>query len=110
MIPMIGLIENARSIAKTFNTLNKDPAKKSDEAGSFGSWAGNRAASVDLTFFRFLRECGIASKPEAHHHPPVCGICASSIPATARPFIAPARSALTSSNTLGSLKCELVHL
>ena len=31
-------------------------------------------------------------------------MCASSIPATARPFIAPTSSPLTSSNTLGSLK------
>src|SRR5581483_5677555 len=37
------------------------------------------------------------------YHPLVCSICASSIAETARPFIAPVRSSLTSSNTLGSL-------
>jgi hypothetical protein len=37
------------------------------------------------------------------YHPLVCSIWASSSAATARPFIAPVRSSLTSSNTLGSL-------
>src|SRR4029077_551115 len=36
------------------------------------------------------------------YHPRVCSMWASSNPATASPFIAPARSSLTSSNTLGS--------
>jgi hypothetical protein len=39
---------------------------------------------------------------ESAHQPRVCSMCASSKALTARPFIAPARSSLTSSNTLGS--------
>src|ERR1035441_2992339 len=39
------------------------------------------------------------------HQPRVCSRCASSSVDTARPFMASARSSLTSSNTLGSLKC-----
>jgi hypothetical protein len=42
--------------------------------------------------------------PSPPYHPLVCIMFASSIAATARPFIAPVRSSLTSSNTLGSLK------
>src|SRR5580693_3268441 len=38
------------------------------------------------------------------HQPLVCSMWASSSPEMARPFIAPVRSSLTSSNTLGSLK------
>jgi hypothetical protein len=37
------------------------------------------------------------------YQPRVCSMWASSSPATARPFMAPTRSSLTSSNTLGSL-------
>ncbi len=37
-----------------------------------------------------------------YYQPRVCSICASSSALTARPFIAPCRSSLTSSNTLGS--------
>ncbi len=41
-------------------------------------------------------------KPLGPYQPRVCSMCASSNPATAKPFIAPARSSLTSSNTFGS--------
>jgi len=41
-------------------------------------------------------------KMESAYHPLVCSICASSRALTANPFIAPCRSSLTSSNTLGS--------
>src|SRR5712692_6776189 len=68
---------------------------------------------------RFLRDakpgvqCRFDFSVSQRHRPPgrhryqprVCSKCASSSVDTASPFMAPARSSLTSSNTLGSLKC-----
>src|SRR5215471_1626285 len=46
---------------------------------------------------------------EKNYQPLVCSMSASSIAATASPFMAPVRSWLTSSSTLGSSKCVVAR-